>query len=170
MKSSYAKNNYNLIFAELAKDSKFIVEFGILNGYSLKAFAESGNEVCAYDLFDDYAYNHPRYIDLVATFWKYDNVMILKGDFYKEHIHFKDNEIDLLHIDISNTGEVFRYAVEYWLPKVRGVMVLEGGSIERDKVDWMIKYKKEPINEYLKSSGLDYEIIEKYPSLTIIKK
>ena len=47
---------------------------------------------------------------------------------------------------------------------------MEGGSKERDNVEWIIKYNKKPINPYLMSIEENYkiEIIEKFPSLTII--
>ena len=51
------------------------------------------------------------------------------------------------------------------------VLLLEGGSVERDNVDWMIRYNKKPINSYIKSIDkyFEIEIINKFPSLTIIK-
>ena len=76
-----------------------------------------------------------------------------------------------MHIDISNDGEVYDFAVKNYLPLVNKVLLLEGGSVERDNVDWMISYNKKPINSYIKSIDkyFEIEIINKFPSLTIIK-
>lgn len=51
-------------------------------------------------------------------------------------------------------------------------MLLEGGSEERDNVEWMVKYNKRKINPYLKSISDKYDItiIDRFPSLTIINK
>lgn len=172
MKSSYKKNNYRQIFRDLAHDKKFIVEFGILDGYSLKAFADTGNKVFGIDLFENYQYNRADYWDIVQKFKDYSNVYFSHGDFYKAFHWFRDESIDLLHIDISNDADVYEFAINHYWKKVRkdGLMILEGGSEERDNVEWMKKYNKKPINSYLKSLSLKYKIIEKYPSITIFKK
>jgi hypothetical protein len=45
---------------------------------------------------------------------------------------------------------------------------------ERDKLDWMIKYKKEPIASWLKNFGrnnnIEYATITPFPSVTLIRK
>ena len=54
-----------------------------------------------------------------------------------------------------------------------GVIILEGGSVERDNVGWMVKYNKTKINPYiceLINKGYNILIIDKMPSMTIIKK
>ena len=82
----------------------------------------------------------------------------------------KKEEYDLIHIDISNDGDIYKFAIENYLNLAKKALLLEGGSEDRDKVEWMIKYNKTPINKYLKkiSSDLDFKIIEKFPSMTII--
>mgnify|MGYP001281649730 FL=1 len=105
----------------------------------------------------------------MERFSKYSNVKIEKGNFY-EYFQFI-NKIDLIHIDISNDADTYKFAVEHYLPLCNKALLLEGGSLERDNVDWMIKYNKPPINKYLKQINDNYEIeiIPKYPSITIIK-
>ena len=77
-------------------------------------------------------------------FKEHDNVKILKDSFYE---YYKNsNRFDLIHIDISNDGEVYDFAVKNYLPLVNKVLLLEGPSVERDNVDWMISYNKKPIN------------------------
>jgi len=174
MKSSY---NNNLSYQELLesiiflKKPKKIIEFGILEGFSLKIFAQ--NEDCqieAYDIFNKFNGNGAKE-NIRELFKSYPNVKINYGDFYKKHIEIEDNSLDILHIDIANNGDVYKFAIDNYLKKLKkdGLMILEGGSRERDSVDWMIKYKKEKINPYLKSLNLDYKTFGKIPSITLIK-
>lgn len=53
-----------------------------------------------------------------------------------------------------------------------GIILMEGGSEERDNIEWMIKYNKSKIKPVLKkySENYDIKIIGKIPSITIIKK
>jgi hypothetical protein len=56
--------------------------------------------------------------------------------------------------------------------KKDGVIILEGGSKERDEVEWMNKYNKPKITPILKKykDDLKIKIIGSLPSLTIILK
>ena len=100
------------------------------------------------------------------------NVSILKGDFYESLHLFRDDSIDILHIDIANNGDTYEFAIENYLTKVKGIMVLEGGSEERDNVEWMQKYEKPKIQSVLKKYSNDVRItvLEDYPSITLIQK
>ena len=77
---------------------------------------------------------------------------------------------DLVHIDISNDGDIYEFAIKNYFPITNKALVLEGGSEERDSVDWMSKYNKRKINPYLQKISTSYSIetINKFPSLTII--
>jgi len=182
MKSSYNVSNlgYNDLFKTLilmVQPGK-IVEFGILEGYSLLSFIQNSYPDCiinAYDIFDKFNGNGADKM-IIEKFKEYNNVKIEEGDFYEKYISFEDNSIDILHIDIANDGDVYKFTIDNYLSKIsdKGVIILEGGSKERDEVRWMIKYNKTPINPYIKKlqKRLDIivEVIEKYPSVTIIKK
>ena len=175
MNSSYL--NKDLDYGEILKticylkEPKLIIEFGILEGYSLDKFIENTNnntKIKAYDIFDKFNGNHA---DLTLMKKKYDifkNVEILEGNFYDSDKII--NDIDILHIDIANDKNVYDYALKNYLPKLsnNGIMILEGGSKERDEVYWMNKYNKEKINPYLEN--LDVKIIGQNPSMTIIRK
>jgi len=166
--SSYEANEFDIYFGMICYlfKPKRIVEYGIGNGYSLNSFRTHGKcGIEAYDLFDDYKYSHADY-DLTRA--KFKDIKIARGDFYGGHKRYADKSIDILHIDISNDGDVYEFAVKNYLPKTR-IMLLEGGSHERDQVDWMIKYNKRPIRPYLESIKQSYFVIDKFPSLTIIK-
>lgn len=177
--SSYQQNNFYSEFNEITKEinPKLIVEFGILNGYSLSVFVISRNNKCgihAYDLFDDFPYNAADYKKTTERFAKYDNLKIEKLDFYEGFKKYDNESIDILHIDIANNGDVFEFAINNYMPKITsgGCILLEGGSKERDEVYWMNEFNKRKINPYLESikDKFNITIIEKYPSLTIIKK
>ena len=56
--------------------------------------------------------------------------------------------------------------------KDNGIILMEGGSEERDKVEWMIKYDKPKIQPIIKKYNKQYNIITigDTPSITLIKK
>lgn len=179
MKSSYLQNNYANVFRALTFNIKpsLIVEFGVLDGYSLNALVASSGKYCsifAYDLFDDFPYNAADRAVIEEMFKENPNVHINKADFYKSVDKFADDSINIMHIDIANNGDTFQFAVENYLPKIApgGIMILEGGSKERDEYEWMKKYNKKPIVPYLESIKEihNFMVLEDFPSITIFKK
>lgn len=176
IKSSYTKYHYNKVFQSICfsiNPSK-IVEFGILEGYSLDCFINYSQncDIEANDLFDDFPYNAADYNSIANKYQKKSNVSIYKRDFYKSVDLYEDNSIDILHIDIANNGETFDFAIQNYLPKVRGIMIMEGGSEERDMVEWMVKYDKPKIRPILQkySDSVRIEVLEDFPSITLIRK
>ena len=102
MNSSY---NNTVTFGDILNTITFtlnpkkIVEVGILEGFSLKCFAESSNLntiIQAYDIFDNFNGNHAKKDELISTFEKYNNVTINYGDFYE--VHKSISNIDIIHI------------------------------------------------------------------------
>lgn len=179
MRSSYQENNYKNVFKTLTFiiNPKKIVEIGILDGYSLQSFLDSRQESCnveAYDLFEDFPFNSAKYKEVIKKFKKYSNLKIEKSDFYEIYKRFKNNSIDILHVDIANNGDVIDFIIENYLPKIRkgGIIIVEGGSKERDSIEWMKKYKKKKIQPVLKEriSPDKLMILEDFPSISIIKK
>lgn len=176
IKSSYKKNNYNKVFQSIcfSLNPKMIVEFGILEGYSLDSFVKYAQEsqIEANDLFDEFPYNAANYESIKNKYLRNSNVKIYKRDFYKSVNFYEDDSIDILHIDIANNGYTFDFAINNYLPKVRGIMIMEGGSEERDDIDWMIKYDKPKIRPVLQkySSSVKMEVLGDFPSITLIKK
>lgn len=181
MKSSY--NSSHLTYRDILRTICFccnptqIVEFGILEGFSLQSFIDSTDEDCqihAYDIFDDFNGNGAKR-DIINKF-NSTRVKVDYGDFYTKLHQYDNNSIDILHIDIANNGDVYNYCIDHYLCKVKigGIIILEGGSIERDNVEWMIKYNKPPINpviQQLKSSkDLQVTLFDQYPSMTLVKR
>ena len=70
---------------------------------------------------------------------------------------------------------MFEYAIQNYLPKLseNGILLLEGGSIERDNVEWMNKYNKPLINPVIQkyiNDNFNIQVIGAFPSVTIIRK
>ena len=85
------------------------------------------------------------------------------------------NEINILHVDISNNGEILEEIIPHWIDKTRQFIIIEGGSLERDRIEWMIKFNKVPIKRWLEDfsrrrGDIKYFTTEPFPSLTIIRK
>ena len=176
IKSSYHISKYDKVFQSICfiLNPKKIVEFGILEGYSLDSFVNYGGDAIieANDLFDEFPYNSANYDFVINKYRDYSNLFINKKNFYNSVDDYEDYSIDILHIDIANNGDVFEFAIQNYLPKIRGVMILEGGSEERDNVEWMNKYNKPKIQPVLKKYDNDViiTVLNDYPSLTLIKK
>ena len=180
MNSSYNnKINFGDIISTitfLQKPQK-IVECGILEGYSLDKFtcnSDTHTEIFAYDIFDKFNGNHAIKDKIINHFSPYENVNIAYGDFYNVFKLHKNKSIDILHIDIANNGDVYEFMFQNYVDKLKddGIILMEGGSEERDNIEWMIKYNKPKIKPVLDKYNLKYDIktIGKIPSITIIKK
>lgn len=179
IKSSYKNDiDYKEIFCTTCflKKPKKVIEIGILDGYSLKSIADSvssNTNIKAYDIFEEFNGNGANKDKLDNIFKKYENVSIQYGDFYKLINRIDNNSIDLLHVDIANNGDVYEYVFNYYVDKMNkdGIIILEGGSIERDNIEWMNKYNKPKIKPIIDKYKDRYDIltIGNIPSITIIK-
>ena len=177
MNSSYIQNNYDLVFKTVAflNSPRKIVEIGILDGFSLEALSSAVNEECeiyAYDLFEDYEYSGPRYDDIELKFLKQKNVHIKKANYKNIYKFHADDSIDILHIDVSNNGDTYEYCLDKYMPKISqgGIVLLEGGSKERDDIEWMNKFNFPKIQPVINKTKYKTLVLEQFPSLTIIKK
>tara|TARA_B100000131_G_scaffold268270_1_gene266985 strand:- start:352 stop:912 length:561 start_codon:yes stop_codon:yes gene_type:complete len=175
LESSYKKNDFDNIFKTICKKTNpsSILEIGILDGYSLSSFLTHSSPDCkilAVDLFDQYEYKSANYDEIIKRFKKNKNLKIKHGDFFKHHT--KAEAYDLIHIDISNDANIYEFALQNYFPLTNKLLVLEGGSKERDSVEWMLKYNKPKINNFLNKieNKYRYQIIKKFPSITIFYK
>lgn len=184
MRSSYKQNNYGEVFYELVIKlrPKLIVELGILDGYSTVHLAEGlKNNKCgridAYDLFEDYPFKHSNYSEIVEKYKEIECLKIFKADAFTVHDRYENDSVDILHVDLSNDGSTIRKIMQLWNDKIteEGIIIFEGGSYERDQVDWMKLYNKEPIrdellNNFIVRSNYTYETYTAFPSLTVLTK
>lgn len=177
--SSYRINNIGKTLYEtvLKYKPKVIVEFGVLYGYSAICMAQAldylqnKGHIYAYDLWENYKYKHSTKKETLNTIKNHGvDKYIHLWDLYGENDIYsilKYNDFDLVHIDISNDGEIIERCYNI-LKNTNTIMLFEGGTEERDNVEWMKEYNKTPICP-LKQT-IKYEIInDKFPSLSLIK-
>src|SRR3990167_1795033 len=181
MRSSYIQNNYGEVLMAIVDAFRpaRCVELGVLDGYSTFHIAKMLKKIGhghldAFDIFEDCPWKHSNFEDVRNRFQEYsDIVTINKSDAFEVHKLFAFGCVDFLHVDIGNTGETVQKIIGQWDEKMvqGGVILFEGGSEERDQVEWMMKYGKALIKPELEKNKI---IEEKYvfgtyldfPSLT----
>ena len=179
--SSYEKNHYGDFFYSLVRiyQPEIVVELGTKAGFSAYHIArglkanKKGRLDC-YDLWEKYQFksvsqsitkkNLKKFKDIIRC-----NVRDAVG------VNKLYKRVDILHVDLNNEGTILEEIVPFWIDKTRQLIIIEGGSMERDLVEWMRKYKKMPISKWLEDftrlrTDIEYLTIEPFPSLTIIRK
>lgn len=176
--SSYKQHNLGKVLYDLVikLKPKKIIDFGVLFGYSTISMAQALKDLrqgrlVGYDLFENYPYKHATKGEVWENIKKYqveDTVSLKKKDFMD---WIKEGEgFDLLHLDISNDGVIIKLAAEKLKRNLKkgAVIVFEGGTKDRDQVEWMVKYHKTPINPLKKQLG--YKVLtSKFPGLSILQ-
>ena len=116
--SSYSEHNYGLVLEYLCKvnQPQTIIEFGILDGYSLERFVNfspSNTKIIACDIFEDFIGNHASFTQISKDYSKYANLSIKKLDFYHSltFISQFNPSTTLIHVDIANDGDVYEFAI-----------------------------------------------------------
>lgn len=179
--SSYEKNNYGELFYSLVRvyQPKKVIELGTKAGFSAYHIArglkdnDKGKLYC-YDLWEKYKYNSVPQAVAKKKLKKYKDIINFKLT-DAIGIHKLHKSVDILHIDLGNDGIILEEIIPNWIDKVSQFIVIEGGSTERDKFPWMIKYNKMPIRKWLedfskKRNDIEYFTIEPFPSVTIIRR
>lgn len=177
IESSYQENDlgrtlYDLV---LRYKPKKIVEWGVLYGYSTVVMAMALDElgeghIFAYDLFEDYQFKHSTLKKTQSNIDRYGvskYVTLKKGDF--EELLKSAEDFDMIHVDISNKGDTIERLYGVVKDKVQNgaIALFEGGSEERDKIEWMVKYNCKK----LRDANVPFEVVDtRFPSLSIIKK
>jgi len=195
MRSSYIENNYGDVIYSYITGVSYppikCVELGVLDGYSTyhiaralkynKKEGEGGNcHLDAYDLWEKYPYKHGKKEEVQKLLEEKEVnelVTLLEEDAFEVHKNYKDGEVYFLHIDISNTGDKIERLINVWDKKlvVGSIVVIEGGSEERDKIEWMVKYNQKPIKPVIEKNEIInknyvYATYKKYPSMTVMLK
>jgi predicted O-methyltransferase YrrM len=178
IKSSYQMNDLGKTIYEfvLEKKPNRVIEFGCLHGYSTVCIAMAlkelgGGKLICYDLWDDYTYNHTTMSETIENVNKYglnEYVDFIKKD-YMDWLESPE-DFDIMHLDISNTGDTILNTYQKLKPFIESgsSILFEGGSVERDNIDWMIKYNAKTINSVKDQVG--YKIInDKFPSISVIQ-
>lgn len=180
IRTSYKNTlDYSDIFKTIlfGREIKNVVEIGLLDGFSLETLSKNtspSTRINAYDIFDEFNGNHASFEFLIDKFKDDKKVSIQYGDFYSLCETFEDKSIDVLHVDIANNGNVIKFIFENYMSKLSdsAILIIEGGSEERDNVEWMIKYEKPKIKPVLDEYKEQYNImtIGTIPSITVIAK
>ncbi len=177
--SSYEDHNFGELFYALMRiyQPKKVVELGTKAGYSAYHMARGlqsngvGTLDC-YDLWEHYKFTSVRKSIAEKNLKKFKDIVKLTiGDVMSVAKKYK--EVDILHIDLGNHAEMMDALIPSWIKKVRQLIIIEGGSLERDKVAWALKYKKKPLAPWLKrlqkkNKNMQYITVNAFPSLTLI--
>lgn len=178
--SSYRLHGYDYFFYALTRALRptRCVELGVLQGFSLLAIASAlrdngSGQIEGFDLFEDYPFRKEHYR---ATAQRLQEAGLEAWARIERQNAFavadRYDQIDLLHVDISNNGDTYRSLFAQWSDKVRQSIIFEGGSAERDRVEWMQKHGKPPIRKAVEEIRTNYTewklaLLEPYPSLTV---
>ena len=172
IESSFKENDLGQTLYDLVLDikPKKIIEFGALNGYSTVAMAMALQKlgrgvIQSHDLWDTYEFKNATKRETIFNVKAYgveEYVEFYYSDFWK----WKPEKCDIFYIDISNDGDIIERAYEK-MKDYADYIVFEGGSVERDNVEWMTKYNKKKISE----CSVKYDIINNdFPSISIYQK
>lgn len=169
VKSSYNKG-YDLgkvIYDYTMKVKPAIVaEIGTYRGYSsiciAQALRDLGGErkLYCYDLWQKSPHAHCHVDEFKANI-KLHGVEIFVSSSIKsfEQIIENLNGIDMLHIDISNDGDIIKKVYDL---RICDNILFEGGSKERDEISWMNGHR--PI-----IGSCSYTILDNhFPSISVI--
>jgi predicted O-methyltransferase YrrM len=156
------------------------VELGTYAGFSAFCIGQAlldnmrGTLDC-YDLWEQYPYNHVSKQDALNNLVGLP-IKLHSTDAFEVFKLYPDNSVDFMMVDISNDGSTYLRILEDWFPKltVGATVLLEGGSKERDEVEWMKKYNKVPIQSVLHKSviadGYYLTNIGGFPSMTVARR
>jgi predicted O-methyltransferase YrrM len=173
IESSYQVNDLGKTLYDLVLriKPKKIIEFGTLHGYSAVAMSMALDELqsghlTSYDLWDKYPYKHGKMEEVLNQLKRYkvDKYVTLADADLKVWLD-NPEPFDLMHVDVSNNGETIDLLYEKLKNNIKNdsLVIFEGGSKERDDVEWVKKYNKKPIAK----SFAPYEIIDdRFPSIS----
>lgn len=85
---------------------------------------------------------------------------------FKDWIKNPEN-FDMMHFDVNNNGETIKMLYDSVKPFIDkgSIVYFEGGSKERDSLEWAIKHNLKKIGD----SGVPYSVVnERFPSISII--
>lgn len=179
--SSYEKNNYGDFFYSLMRvyQPEKVVELGTKAGYSAYHIAKGlkangkGTLDC-FDLWEKYEFSSVPCSVAENNLKEFKNIVSL---YLRDAVGVdkKYKKVDILHVDLSNDGEKLEKIIPAWIDKVNQLIIIEGGSDERDNFDWMIEFKKKPIKKWLKEfsrsrGDIEYFTFDPFLSVTVMRK
>lgn len=163
--SSYKENDLGRTFYDLVLEHrpKKIIEFGVLFGYSTVCMAMALDElgeghIWANDLFEEYPFRHSTMEETQKNIDAYgvSKYVTLQKNNFEEWIK-NPEQFDMLHVDVSNKGDTIERLYDAVKDRISqgAIVVFEGGTEERDQVEWMVKYNCKKIY----GSGIPYKVL-----------
>lgn len=186
MYSSYDKTGFGALLETLVCIHKpdLCVELGCLEGYSASHLARGlkknqKGRLVVVDLFEAYPYRHCSKAEVQKNLREElvdDCVELIQDDVFCRIPLFPDDSIDLLHVDLSNNGDLLEQvfsAIDAKLKK-SALIIFEGGSAERDRIEWMRNFNKKPIADFIAGryfqENFNHVVLTPFPSMTICQK
>lgn len=179
--SSYEDNNYGDFFYSLIRvyQPEKVVELGTKAGYSAyhiaKGLRDNGKGTLdCFDLWEKYKFRSVPKSMAQENLKEFGTIVRLKQrDVIGTEKSYKT--VDMLHVDVSNEGGILERIVPFWIDKIRQLIIIEGGSRERDNIEWKTKFKKIPIRKWLqefsqKHREVEVFTIEPFPSVTLMRR
>lgn len=170
--SSYEKNNYGDLFCALMQvyQPEKVVELGTRAGYSAyhiaRGLATNGHGTLdCYDLWERNVEHYGReYLSQSATeknLKEFRHIITLElRDALG--VEAKYEMVDIVHIDLDNDAEILEKIVPPWVDKTRQLILIEGGSRERDEAAQATSHKKLPMAQWLDDlDGTQSEFLKK---------
>lgn len=157
--SSYEKNNYGDFFYTLMRIYKpdKVVELGTKTGYSAYHMAKGldvngKGTIDCYDLWENLLNNQGQsgiFRSIAEANLKEFEQIVKLNLAEATNVHKKYDTVDILHVDLDNDGGILEKVVPAWIDKVRQIIIIEGGSNERDKIDLETNYKRMLATEWI---------------------
>lgn len=182
--SSYRANCYGDLLYYLIRTNapEHCVEIGTLHGYSAlyitAALRDNGHgHLDCYDLWETYPFRHSRMVDVqerIDCCGLHNWVTLHHCDAMHVPGQLK-SWVDFVHVDISNDGDTYLWAASAFGDGVltkEGLLVLEGGTPDRDTVEWMAQGYHKPISAVLESLTRDWAMVvmRAFPGMTIMRR
>lgn len=185
LESSYKQNDYGKVLydAVIETQARRIAEIGCYQGYSTIHLAAALNdrnddqaEMEVYDAWSWYKYRHCDKRFTIDNLKRagLDHLCTFTQSFALDAPNYMVGSYDLIHVDIFNTGDTFEWATHLfskYIPR-GGLLIMEGGAEERDRVDWMVQFDKPKVNPLIERGfeGWDVAVLYHYPSMTIMER
>jgi hypothetical protein len=180
LQSSYKDHGYGIFLYALARTLRPLscIELGVFQGFSLLSVAAALRDnghgtIVGFDLFEEYPYRHESHESACGNILRcglQERAQVRHADASAAYDSLAS--VDWLHVDLSNDGDTVRRLFAKWEGKVSQLILFEGGSAERDRVDWMLSHGKAPIAPAIKAlrgthPAWRFVVLAPYPSMTL---
>jgi hypothetical protein len=183
VRSSFNKNEYWRVFYFIGRYLRMqsILELGVLHGHSLLAMAIGASDgandklIIGYDLFEDYPFvkSSREEVEKRIKNIGLNNIELHKKSVMNEHYEVDiPLEANIIMIDLSNCGDVVSSIIEQVDWENTDLLIFEGGSQERDRVQWMLDFERKPMFPIFEQMKEECHVLtlNLFPGLTLVFK